>query len=273
MKLKFENINMKKVLIIGGIVLLLVTLLFIAYTTGIFNKKANDNPSDDEIANACVTVSEEAKNRTKPEDELNAIERRYIIVENFEEWLAEQLEDEEFADKVETVAFRVSDFLRYTDDVDLTLSTGSIRVKFNNNGYETVTAGIETQNGPNSGCPTDPKQDPNPDQNPDWLGGINPNSISQGARNRTKREADLSSEERVFLLLENKNEFLEKNYKWYCPEIKEGEPCVLTIATAASYTSDLNLGLFILQCEGEIIANWNKNRERFVFDASKLRCR
>jgi len=280
MKSKLEHINMKKVIIIGGIVILVITLLFILFRTNIlFNNRGDDDEKDPEtIERICITVSAEAKARTKPESALNKAERKHIIVENFEEWLEEQLNDETFARRVTTVRFNVADFLGYTEEVELTLSSGDIRVRLNDDDeFEIDPSRIETQNGPESGCPieSEPKPEPTPEPIEDpyghWRFGIHPENISIEAWRRTKPQDQLTPEEKMFILMHNAElDFLPRTPRQN--EICNGNICVIDSIFLTGYSGTPGAGRFILHCSGEVVAIWNEKYERWHFDPSHLAC-
>jgi len=123
--------------------------------------------------------------------------------------------------------------------------------------------------------PDNPDPDPEkPPVNPDWPGGINPSNIREGVRNRTIAQYELTSEERMFILMENAKEWLPKTptQTFFCREPETGERCVFDMVVIGQYSNNQAIGLVILQCSGNLIANWNAERKEYIFDVSQLRC-
>ncbi len=123
-KFKFEKLNMKLVVAIGVSIIVILTVLFIIFRTNlIVNHKKNNDTNSSTTSNTASntdsntnedpsntdtdsntntntssntnyedpdepkeeqTVSEEAKNRTKPSEKLNLKEKKYIIEENLD---------------------------------------------------------------------------------------------------------------------------------------------------------------------------------------------
>lgn len=141
--LKFEKINMKFVVAIGLAVILILTLIFIYFRTNLFvdrskknsnsnsnstsnsssnsnndsnsNSNSNSNPNyeDPDDKNDDLTVSDEAKNRTKSPSKLNQKEIEYLLQENFES-IAEDSAKE--CNEKGYCNINVVDLLTYTHD-------------------------------------------------------------------------------------------------------------------------------------------------------------
>ena len=82
--MKFEKLNTKVVVAIGVAVILVLTLVFIIFNTDLIvnHKKDNSNTNTNSASNT-ETISDEAKDRTKDVNDLNSVEKKYLIEQNF----------------------------------------------------------------------------------------------------------------------------------------------------------------------------------------------
>jgi cell division protein FtsI/penicillin-binding protein 2 len=157
---KFEKINMKLVAIIGVIIILFLTILFIIFRTNLIinngkkddsektnststsnsSSRSNTNTNTDSNTNTTNSnnsnnkiVSEEAKSRTKSESKLTLAEKEYIFEDNARKNLTGTVA--ETCKKPENnCSWEVGAISRYSQDYDIgffiTGCTGTVSTKY-----------------------------------------------------------------------------------------------------------------------------------------------
>ncbi len=256
--MKLEKINTKIVVAVGVAIILILTLVFVIFNTNIIIKhdKKDSNTNTNSSSNAEV-VSEEAKNRLKDVNDLNAEEKKYIIKQNYLSSL-EELEttilDQMKIDCIDAKScpFGIEDYLEYTKEPPTKISgcSGKLSVTFENNEANVDMSGVSCTSGNNTNTNY---EDP---EEPDYGVYDGTGAIPDDVKNRTKLAKALTANEKNYIVGENMlNDIIEATgetmdgLKALCVDSKN---CDFDSASYNLYSNDSEKGYFISGCTGKI---------------------
>lgn len=201
--MKLERINTKIVVAVGVAIILVLTIIFVIFNTDIIVKhnKKDTNTNSNSGQNTEV-VSEEAKDRLKDVNLLNAEEKKYIIEQNFLGYLKEietTILEQMKIDCLEkdSCPFGIEDYLVYTEDPLTKISgcSGKLSVTFDKNDPKVDMSGVSCSS--STGNTNTNYEDPE-DSNYNTTG-----TISESVKNRTKPAKTLNQEEKLYIMKEN----------------------------------------------------------------------
>lgn len=256
--MKFEKINTKIVVAVGVAIILVLTLVYVIFSTDIIikHKPSGEDTNTNSNSNAPV-ISEDAKNRTKDVNSLSAEEKKYIIEQNFSNYLGElettileQLKKDCENDK--KCPFEIDDYLEYTKEPPTKITGCSGRISLSYNKDE---AGIDmsavscTSGNPNTNIEDDPEE-----SNSNVYDGTG--KISDAVKNRQKIADTLTAYERMYIASENLLNDIMSSTAQDLNRKKENcvDPtyCNYESAYYNYYTHDANKGYFFKECSGKI---------------------
>lgn len=274
-RFKFEKINMKIVAAVAAVIIIILTAIFIALNAGLFKggKKGQTNTNSNSNISEGPIISEEAKERTKPVDELNSAEKKYIIEENFLAYL-KNLNPEKLQEYMEqcinegVCSLPIEEFLEYLEedpeDEDpeagkIKDCNGNITFVYTNGEFKVDMSGVSCK-GPNTGDDDDDSNSSGSNIIDDTNSNSNvytgDNEPPEEVKNRKKASTSLTGEEKNYIIAENVYIDLRGASGSAINRIREKcvnpEQCSFNSKTYNSYTSDEKLGYYITGCTGNV---------------------
>ena len=261
--MKFEKLNTKVVVAIGVAVILVLTLVFIIFNTDLIvnHKKDNSNTNTNSASNT-ETISDEAKDRTKDVNDLNSVEKKYLIEQNFLTYLEsldptvlEQMKKE--CVEKGSCPIDIKDLLDYVKDKEnpdksTTISgcSGKLSYTFENGEVKVDMSGVVCSTKPNTNTNY---QDPE-ESNSNVYDGTG--KVPENVENREKYPKQLSPEEKNYIVSKNMQTDISgatgetvENLKAHCIDPKN---CEFDAKNYNLYSDDSDIGYFITGCTGKI---------------------
>lgn len=281
-RIKFEKINMKIVAAVAVAIILILTVIFIVINTGKGDKGKDSNTNTNTNPVEGPIISEEAKDRTKDLDKLNSAEKKYIIEQNFLEYL-KNLNPEKYQELIEKCVegqectISIEDFLDYIEDPENPTNpddpnnpednmlkiedcNGNISYVYNNGEFKVDMSGV-TCKGPNIGG-DDSNSNTNTNTNivdPD--GDSNDNNgevVSTDTKDRTKHVNRLTPDEKKYIIEENILSSYSGNtgIREECSYENVHDGCKVNVNYFTAYSDDPKIGLKISGCSGSVFVSY-----------------
>ena len=279
-RIKFEKINMKIVAAVAVAIILILTVIFIVINTGKGDKGKDSNTNTNTNPIEGPIISEEAKDRTKDLDKLNSAEKKYIIEQNFLEYL-KNLNPEKYQELIEKCVegqectISIEDFLDYIEDPENPTNpddpnnpednmlkiedcNGNISYVYNNGEFKVDMSGV-TCKGPNIGGDDSNSNtntntnivDPDGDSNDNEFNG---DGMAESVRVRTKPASSLSETEKKYIVLENImddiNQGEQKILNQYAKICINATDCDMAADDFKDYSDNDTVGYNLKGCSG-----------------------